>query len=305
MRALRFIVAVSTFYLFVAGVASASCGPAKGVELLSPTSGFLPSDFPLSELSPTIDPLAHERYQVWASRQANEIAEEFSNRDSEELLETVGAGRRAIAKHTHDRSPFGIRRDATDPLWMSKIGSNMSEKPMDKKLLELTNKRVAELERHDGSSVGTKYVWSPNAYTSMNGVLIEGTRIMYSEMEVLMIETGKTEVIGTYALLHSSFKNGQNILHDVFARLNHLKNKSLTKEEKIEEFSRALFGYYNAYPYRRGTSSIGRVYFPGVFKDVFGVKSNVFEDGIDVIAMISGEQTFLKEFGQKIRMQLP
>jgi hypothetical protein len=156
--------------------------------------------------------------------------------------------------------------------------------PSAHQIKELIKYRAADL------GVNTKANTSlpVNTYKPIDGKEIECTRIGFLQKNT------QTKII----LHHSIPGNSKQILKDALARLQRLQSDNthtprLSNDERIDEFTKAMYGYYNAMPFKRGSSAIGRSYFSGVFLSIFGRKIPNLPDLIDIIAMTSSETEFI------------
>ena len=195
---------------------------------------------------------------------------------------------------------------------MSGVGATNSNVKVVQDLMVLVKQKAIESTREDGAKFQHKYIWKPNSYTLIDGTVVSTTRLMVSEYAATSIENflrfgdaAVPEVTTYYSVLHPSYADGKVILKDVMARLHALQTTTMSESKRIQEFLICLDGFYAAYPYLRGTSAIGRVYFMGVFKAVFGVKATFFEDGIDLVAMIlSDEGEFTARYQPRVLKNL-
>lgn len=70
-------------------------------------------------------------------------------------------------------------------------------------------------------------------------------------------------------------------------------NNEANLVRKKKEFLRAMYGYYNAMPFERGSAAIGRVFFSAMYLKIFHRKIPTLPDGIDLRAMIMKEDDFV------------
>lgn len=89
------------------------------------------------------------------------------------------------------------------------------------------------------------------------------------------------------------------ILEDVLLRFQRLLKDEFkgTKSEKIEEFYRALWGFYISCPYNRGTAAIGKIFSAGLYYKLFKEKLPYLPDGVDLEALLT---TTPEEFAKRM-----
>ena len=103
-------------------------------------------------------------------------------------------------------------------------------------------------------------------------------------------------------IFHPDIGYSDEILTDALERISAIMNApDKSREERLMEFAAAMFGYYNAMPYRNGSASIGRVFFAGMYLAIFGKRIPSLPDGTDVYAMVLTQEGFIKTFLRYIK----
>jgi len=62
-----------------------------------------------------------------------------------------------------------------------------------------------------------------------------------------------------------------------------------------------MYGFYNAMPYERGSSAIGRSFFAGFYFQIFKRPIPELPDGIDMFAMILDQNEFVPKVERFLR----
>lgn len=118
-----------------------------------------------------------------------------------------------------------------------------------------------------------------NLYTFRSGKEVEASEIVRSDKQSEML-----------LVVHPEFRTAQMIFEDAIGRLEELRQKP-----QVEEFLKAMFGFYNATIYERGTAAIGRVFFDAYFRFLFNRPHQTLPDGVDIEAMISEVDEFINK----------
>lgn len=97
---------------------------------------------------------------------------------------------------------------------------------------------------------------------------------------------------GAVSVMQGFSKTIEPILQDVYARIDHAKT-IVDPAERRREIYAAIYGYYQACPFDRGTAAIGNVYWAAVGTEVLGARL-VLPDGADVRAMVLDQAAFVR-----------
>jgi hypothetical protein len=236
-----------------------------------------------------------ELYPVWAGRVANEVAQRLEKGEGfRDVLAFVGKERVALASAQGERGPeyfggvfqppsgstFHIFREGRPPQGTYAVHGAMAENRMvragfggipDRK--KLASGQVVE---------GPLY----NYYHPLSGEPIRASAL---KKIVRLDSDGK--LVTSYGIDHP---HDERILTDVLARLELIRGTAnLSEETKTREFLAAMYGYYNAPPFPRGSSAIGRAFFAGTYLKFFGKKIPTLPDGIDITAMLNDQDEFI------------
>jgi hypothetical protein len=246
---------------------------------------YLASDFPQSELAPGGENAeGHLSYANWAAQNAEKIVQEFESGTSiESILSRMKKSRMTLAKEmgSIDWKAFGRDRIPSpyfpDGRPRTTIGTH-----------SITRSNMSALADGKIEKAGGVANVAENTYTTLDKISISCSGLEKNNFGL--------------RIRHTRIDHITPILKDVMQRLENLR-RDLQKTpiaERQQVFLKCMFGYYNAMPYERGSSAIGRSFFAGIYKSVFRSKVPVFVDAINVKAMILSEEEFVREL-----MQLP
>lgn len=248
-------------------------------------------DFPESELKPISGAIKNSSYSEWASREASLAVEEFQNNTHpERILDSIAKSRRRLEKSLRKRGPrdrfvlasnpykFGNwRTGRTHPSsGFSKLHSQQRGN-LKIELMKLFRIYLAGGGSQDDST-------RQNFYLSTDGSLLPSGLI-----EIVHFGAVSGDVFGMH---HPEEAEWKPIIEDVWKRLENLRHLPSNSERAKQEFALAVYGYYQAMPFERGSSAIGRSFFAAAGYFYFGKKMPQ-PDGIDVRAMIMPYQDFL------------
>ncbi len=245
-------------------------------------------------------------FQKWASQSANNIVS-FNVRSESDLvkvLDKLAVTRRQLARQQGEfdskAERFGKKREQN--AYTNFIIYTLHDPLKDSLLIEL--KRLAEKELTSENPTPKidlqeeSQTWSvANEYKTLNGESIKASileKTLYVEGAVYM------------TIRHQSYLTYDFVLQDIFQRLMLLLNENRIVQttevafsaegnlaRKKKEFLRAMYGYYNAMPFERGSAAIGRVFFSAMYSKIFHRKIPIFPDGVDLRAMIMKEDDFV------------
>ncbi|MGZ5278777.1 MAG: hypothetical protein ACXWC9_02470 [Pseudobdellovibrionaceae bacterium] len=123
---------------------------------------------------------------------------------------------------------------------------------------------------------------------------ISGTGLLFESSDY-----GRTDYVTK--LVHPSPEEANTIFKDVRLRIDHLVKHPKTPQENLREFSEIMYGFYNAMPYERGSSAIGRSFFAGLYYQVFRRPIPELPDGVDMFAMVLDQNEFVPKMERFLR----
>lgn len=231
------------------------------------------SDFIESVYRPkSADPDHQSQYAAWAARSTNWAFKALQEGTGPaKVLETLGESRRVLAKKLNQESweYFGQWRDRESFTNLGALPFAQKDSPAVRGIYDLFWSRSSRMRREDGTNV----LRVANRYRMGSGLVIEGSLAYLKD--------------GDIVIQHPSPRNAQLIIADVLSRVTY------EKIQTTEDFAYAMYGFYNAMPFSRGSSAMGRVFFAAYYKVLFGRKIPALEDGVDVLAMILSERDFV------------
>ena len=233
-----------------------------------------------------------DKYKTWAVETGNQTIRMLLEGDSiHTVLDRIAAARKALAIEMVTRwaGKFGtLREPAENSTITSWIGMTISAAPSLSSSMSLERQLVTraflKYQNWKDATICMKYKKKFQCIGLNHYTLRTGRKVEASE---LVIEKGP-ELL---SVIHPPFRNSDLIFQDALAKLEDLRKQ----EPRLEEFLQAMFGYYNATRYQRGSSAIGRVFFSAYYRAVFKTHHRVLPDGVDVLAMIYDEDEFIRE----------
>jgi hypothetical protein len=233
------------------------------------------------------------QFSKWAAENANRTLALFKDGlDPSYVLNEVAISRAKLAdeldaeyKGATEDNPFGAYR-STDEQETSYFSlTNESEfLPSAKEVIAMVRAK-AQAEYITLSSSPSSL--APNTYQPVSGALVESTRIWITFQLI--------------ALEHPFGKAQTDIFSDVMSRIVKLQNKKATNAPSIQEFAAIMYGYYNAVPFKRGSSAIGRAFFAGLYAYVFEKPIPALPDGTDLRAMILDQDEFVEIYSKLLK----
>lgn len=239
---------------------------------------YSPQDFPpaLLWLGNTSK---HDSFANWAAGQANQIAEASAS-SGLAILELAKERARFALHADHDRSElFGKLRINEGGHKKSQITtveylSGRDVSPMKEVGLIMLSKLQVPGRK------GLLNIGPTNTYVSYLGARFQGSTIFREGGNIL--------------IRHPTGVEAGAIFKDVLARIEMIKkNSDLPLEDRRLEFMKAMYGYYNAMPFHRGSAAIGKIFFAGLYVKLFGSKLPELPDLMDVRAMVLTESEFV------------
>jgi hypothetical protein len=229
-------------------------------------------------------------YPKWASDAANQAhTAESSGASLSDVLDEVARARGDLAiqmdskEVTADSNPFGKVRESRE---ISTI-YRRPESVLDRELEDTLRRLYPRFDQPTGPVIvfSAKYPSGKpigfTEYLPQSGKPIKASEIIYNSSGL--------------KVLHPTARASQRILKDSLARLEKIRaHPEIPREKRLKEFAAAMYGYYNAMPFARGSAAIGRSFFAGLYSSFFQTKIPSLPDAVDIRAMLSTQQDFVK-----------
>lgn len=270
-------------------------------------AALLPEDFPHSAMYHGAGLASPWVFPTWAARTVEELRGAVRQRRPwAEILATAARrrGELALALPDPNASPasFGRRRPGS----LRHVIGMTRDTPPDARR-RLVDEGVPssplrdELANLASELAGPAHV--PSVFPGSQKVRVRRTRYIALDGTPM----GATDVFvevdgpshGVVSIMNGFPKHVDPILKDVFARLD-LARAATDPAVRERELYAAIYGYYQACPYERGTAAVGQVFWSAVGTEVLGRKL-VLPDGTDVRGMLMDQDAFVRWLAERNR----
>ena len=276
---------------------------AVAVHAMNCPFAFLSSDFAHSKLYERIDwgdgidaRAGKPEYLEWTAAQANHVANNWKKSGPRALLGELAKSRAELEikisgtnmdpelgliygevreSNSGGKRPFTLLGyDQIEPR-SENLRRGKDTRPREL-VLNALRRELAEVALRDGM---------PHSIKLQNGILSSYRDV--GAVRVLRYESGPRK--GLIWFQHPTATTAHRLLDECFAKLNAASAAEGKARER--EISDAIYLYFQAMPYERGSAAIGNAFFPGVIKALTGKKVSL-PDGVDFRAMSMDKESF-------------
>lgn len=228
-----------------------------------------------------------DHFRPWAAEAANQVVRRWKSGDPiNVILEKVAEYRKqlAISMNSPNAEQFGAWR-TRDSLSHLNLGYGALIDRASRGLTTFTKAPLC-LDLNNGSD--PRRLTRQTYHQTLGGETIATTRIgrylLTVEIDRLKFEAG------TLLLEHTSVTSVSFLLKDVFYRIEQASKMQGNFQTAVATLSDAMYAYYHAMPFCRGSAAIGRVFFSGLFLAILDAKLPELNSDPDLLAMTALNQ---------------